>query len=182
MNDKDIVIVENLYKRYIKKAIGYAMTFVNDKGLAEDIVQEVFIKLARDIDRNKLMIDEEKVIGLIAKMIKHQYINQLKKENHTIISLDESKSLLLTDTCSLEKEYIEKCELRFLKEKLAAHLTELQIDVLMLRTQGYNHNEISAVVGKRETAVRAIYKRARHKAKCLLRGGGELHESSQEEY
>jgi RNA polymerase sigma factor (sigma-70 family) len=181
MNEKDIIIVENLYKRYVRKAIGFAMTYVHDKGLAEDIVQEVFTKLARDIDRNKLMIDEEKVIGLIAKMIKHQYINQLKKDNHTTISLDVSKSLLLTDTCSLEKEYIEKCELRFIKEKLAVHLTELQIDVLMLRTQGYSHNEISAVVGKRETAVRAIYKRARSKAKFLLRGG-ELHESTEGEY
>ena len=31
MNKKDIEIVENLYKHYVRKAISFAMTYVHDK-------------------------------------------------------------------------------------------------------------------------------------------------------
>jgi len=57
MNEKDIVSVENLYKRYVRKAIGYAMTFVHDKvffPMTSDIKENEMIEISKNLIKTSL--------------------------------------------------------------------------------------------------------------------------------
>jgi hypothetical protein len=57
MNKKDIEIVENLYKHYVRKAISFAMTYVHDKvffPMTSDIKENEMIEISKNLIKTSL--------------------------------------------------------------------------------------------------------------------------------
>lgn len=112
-----------LYKRYWKKLLAIAWNHTNDKGLAEDIVHEVFLSLWTD----KIGVEILNVGGFLATKMKFAIFKNYRKELHRskLAKLNYSFSDISLDDQELDafflKEYIdgiiqnlpEKCKLVF---------------------------------------------------------------------
>lgn len=167
MRKEDLTTVIRLYERYQGKALGYACRFVK-RDVAEDIVQDVFLELAENIHSKALIIDNDRVVGLLTIMIRHRCINHLTKKKATL-SLDAYEKDTIKDKANIEGDMMAKCRLESLEKCMADALTTMQKDVLYLRAEGYSHKEIGRLIQKNESAVRQLYKRARENAKKIVR-------------
>lgn len=100
---------EELYKVYWKSMLRYAYSLIRDEAAAEDIVQEVFIKVAGCMDQIMDMQGShiQNFLFTIVKNCSIDYIRKMKKEWKQICSLDEDIVLvdeedILEDICKGE--------------------------------------------------------------------------------
>jgi len=86
ISDRNSINLENLYNKYKELTYGIAFSIVKRKEDAEEIVQEIFLKLHR-MDSSQLPRDYE--ASWLYKVTKNESINFLKKYNKDIINIDE---------------------------------------------------------------------------------------------
>jgi RNA polymerase sigma-70 factor (ECF subfamily) len=133
---------DNVYRFILKN--------IKDIHKAEDIVQESFEKLWRNV----ASVDAEKVKSYLFTTAYHTLIDVLRKEKRTIYT---------DDLTSKDQSY----EIRFsdLKEILNVavnQLPDIQRMVVMLRDyEGYSYKEIGEVTGLHESQVKVYIYRAR---------------------
>lgn len=79
-NKQELLVLENLFKRYYKPLRAYAFRFLNHQAVSEDIVQDVFFELwAR---RDSIRFDEaDSVKSYLFKSVYNRSINILNSGN-----------------------------------------------------------------------------------------------------
>ncbi len=130
-----------LYNLYCKAMFVVANRYVNDSFLAEDIMQESFIKAFKSIDRYK----NEVPFGAWLKRIAiNQSIDALKKKKLELISMNEETLRVVDDEDWKVDESITvdevKSAINDLKEKYRLVLS-------LYLFEGYDHDEISQILG-----------------------------------
>jgi len=85
----DEVAFTFLVREYNEKLFAYAMSLINDKSMAEDLVQNVFLKT---FEKRKQLKISKSLMNFLYKSIYNEFINQYRK----------NKALL-----ALEKRYVE---------------------------------------------------------------------------
>lgn len=139
----DEVAFRVLYNRYHAQMYYIAKQYVKRTTLAEDAVQDTFIKLWEGRER----IDCSKsVSGLLFVMLKNHLINTLRKKKIEIVSItagDEASipNTVKTDDAVLYKEY------HNILERGLAELSERKREVFELRTMmGHTNSEVSELL------------------------------------
>ena len=81
-NGEEKAFIE-LVDLYDRRLFGYALTLTNDHALAEDILQNVFLRTWEK--RKKLRITTSSLQNFLFKSVYNEFINQFKKNRSTMV-------------------------------------------------------------------------------------------------
>lgn len=171
---------ENLVDEHSDKLFSVAYNTLSKYGKAnredaEDLVQETFIKVFRNIKRF-YNLDREEIIGLLVIYTKYTVIDFLRKKQHKFknvpLQFDEDGEDLeiqiadpapLPDEIVIQNDLIERCA------ACIDALPESQRAVIMLKYHyGYKDKEIAAVLGISESSVSSRLNRARYTLRKMM--------------
>ena len=152
-----------LYNLYCKAMFVVANRYVNDSFLAEDIMQESFIKAFKSIDRYK---NEVPFGAWLKRIVINQSIDALKKKKLELISMNEETLRVVDDEDWKVDESITvdevKSAINDLKEKYRLVLS-------LYLFEGYDHDEISQILGIKSNTSRTHLLRGKRILKKKLK-------------
>ena len=146
-----------------KRLMLYSRSFLDNSEDAEDIVQEVLMKLwymRSELDKYDC------VPALAVQMTKHLCLNRIKVIQRKTEDLEQL--LLVSDMPSPFTQLEQKDEVTHLM-KIIDRLPELQQTILRMKhIDGFEIDEIAGITGSTQEAVRMNLSRARKKVKDLF--------------
>ena len=148
-----------LYEQYSKAMYNLAYRILNNKEDAEDMLQEAFVDCFRNIDSFRF----ESTFGAwLKKIVVNRCINYVKKKK-----ID----LTLYDTLPVTI-YEEEEDVVYETDKIFKGIEMLpdgyRIILTLYLIEGYDHGEISQILGISESTSKSQYSRAREKLRNLL--------------
>ena len=149
-----------LYNQYSKAMYNLAYRMLNNREDAEDLLQEAFMECFRNIDAFRF----ESTFGAwLKKIVVNKCINQIKKKK---IDLTFCESL--PPTVYEEEEE----EISYDTRKIFSGIEMLpdgyRIILTLYLLEGYDHSEISQILGISESTSKSQYYRAKEKLKNIL--------------
>lgn len=168
----DIDAYEEIIKKYENKVCGIIYHMIKNQNDVEDLAQEVFIKVYKNLSKFK---GDSSLYTWIYKITVNLCLDEVKKRKN-IIYLDEKLEVedgeLERELPSSDKTQVELYEEKELKEKLhkcIGKLTEKQRVMIVLRDiKGFSYEEISEITSVKLGTVKSQINRARLKLKELL--------------
>jgi len=163
--------LEILIKRYLKPIYNFVYRYIGSEE-AEDVTQEVFLKIWRNLKKFK---QNKKFKTWIFSIAKNTAIDFLKKKKIIPFSEFEKESkentLIETvpDSFSLPNEFLEKAELA---EEINSVLEKLPLSYRMVLflyyTEHFNFREIAEILGESINTVKSRHRRALLMLKKML--------------
>lgn len=156
--------VRNLIEKYSDMVMKIAYQNSFNKSDSEDIVQEVFIKLIKNLET--LGNNEEHIKAWIIRVT----IN---------VSKDYNKSSWNKKVCELidnQSDYYFQTEEIGIFKELAKLKPVYRNTIYLYYYEGYKINEIAGILNLNENTVSSNLTRARKKLKGILEQGGEFYE------
>ena len=129
--------------RYKNLIYSVVMRMIRDKEEANDLAQEIFIKIYRNLDRYQ---PEYKFSTWTMRIATNHVIDYRRRKKHEAMSIDEvTTGLYADDGESPEDAYIAKEQSRLLRD-LVADLPEMyRIPIVLYHDQGLSYQEISEI-------------------------------------
>ena len=148
-----------LYNQYSKAMFNLAYRILNNREDAEDILQETFVDCFRYIDSFRF----ESTFGAwLKKILVNKCINHLKKKKIDLILYDN----LPTEV------YEEEADITYDTGKIFKGIEMLpdgyRIILTLYLLEGYDHSEISQILGISESTSKSQYSRAKEKLRNIL--------------
>ncbi|MGD0753534.1 MAG: RNA polymerase sigma factor [Bacteroidales bacterium] len=148
-----------LYDQYSKAMYNLAYRILNNREDAEDILQEAFVECFRNIDSFRF----ESTFGAwLKKITLNKCINHIKKKK---IDLTLCETLPVT-ICEEEEEVIYETETIFKSIEMLPDGYRIILTLYLL--EGYDHTEISQILGISESTSKSQYSRAKEKLRNIL--------------
>lgn len=149
----DRIAFYNLYERYCRRLHGFVLRYIKQKEDAEEIVQEVFVKIW--VSRNK--IDAYSSFDAFLFTIAYNTtISLLRKRTNEKKYLEQIKAFQQPDNSPDLIDEIHFNELNFQVQTLINELTPRQKEIFLLcREEGLTHEEIAK---KLEISVNTVKK------------------------
>jgi RNA polymerase sigma-70 factor (ECF subfamily) len=163
--------LEELIRRHIQPVYTFIYRYVGSPDEAQDILQDVFIRVWKNIKKYNPTKSFRVWIFTIAKNASLDWIKKKKAVPFSAFEMGD-ESLSFEDTLAtpepnaeelLEKDYSEE-----VLAKAMSSLTPVYRNVLVLRSTGLMFKEISEVVGKPLDTVKSQYRRALESLKKVL--------------
>jgi len=160
--------MESLINQYLKSIYNYVYRMVRDRNEAEDITQEVFVKVWKNLKK----IDKEKNLkSWLFTIARNATIDFLRRRKDIPFSEKEeyfeetiSDVELLPDEIFMRKELAEELE-----EALSKIRPDFREIILLHYLEDMTFEEISEIVGKPLNTVKSQHLRALHQIRRLLR-------------
>jgi len=156
-----------LNDRYYGRVKSFIIRLVNDEWVADDLIQETFIRVHRSIDSVR---DPSKVsawIFRIAYNLCQDHFKSLKKDYHDIETARRAPGIL--PEMSAHKE-LEQFQMGTCVQEQINVLPEMQRIVLILYDLlGFNHNEIAKMLDITAANAKVRLHRARKNLKSILK-------------
>ena len=158
---KPVQDFEEVYKTYFPQVYRYLLKLCKDEALAEEITQDTFFKVLKNIDSYR---GDCKFSVWLCQIAKNQYYSYLKK----------NKRLADVPLENLSEEAEEGLEVQIANKEIALKIHEIlheipepYREVFWMRTFGeLSFGEIAGVHKKSESWARVTY----HRAKMMIRG------------
>ncbi len=155
---KDVIEFEEAFNNHHRMVFRTARSVVRDCGLAEDVTQEVFIRLYNNIDSIK---DEEMLkpwlirvaLNLAKNTIRGNIRANTREENY--VKLNDDNTVV-----SVETEYEQQREISEINLALSKVKEPLR-SCLVLKQQGLSYREIAESLSLNETSIGTYVARAR---------------------
>jgi RNA polymerase sigma-70 factor (ECF subfamily) len=149
----------SLYEQYSKAMFNLAWRMLNNREDAEDILQESFIECFRNIQTFRF----ESTFGAwLKKIVVNRCINHIKKKKIDLTLYDTPPTVI--DEVEEETEYE--------TEKIFKGIEMLpdgyRIILTLYLLEGYDHSEISQILGITESTSKSQYSRAKEKLRNIL--------------
>jgi RNA polymerase sigma-70 factor (ECF subfamily) len=148
-----------LYDQYSKAMFNLAFRILNNREDAEDILQEGFVECFRNIDSFRF----ESTFGAwLKKIIVNKCINHIKKKRIDLTLCDTLPPVI----------YEEEEEIVYDTGKIFKGIETLpdgyRIILTLYLLEGYDHSEISQILGISESTSKSQYSRAKEKLRSIL--------------
>lgn len=160
--DQTELEVTSLYRAHRPGLLRYAMTIVPDWLLAEDALQEVFLRFFLTLREGK---DVENAQAWLYKALRNLLLDECRRVSvrlcHALGSASEQLDRRQDTAARLEQAQI--------AESIKTSLTPRELECLSLRIEGLAYREIAEVLHIRSGTVGALLARAVRKARLLLR-------------
>jgi RNA polymerase sigma-70 factor (family 1) len=130
-----------LFNTYKERLFAYILAVSHSHYIAEEITQEIFIKLwlCRDV-----LNQVENIEGYIFAMARNKTLNHLRKATHDVKLLNELKdSMQYSGNNVEERTQLSECD-KLLQEALTLLSPQRRLVYQLSRNQGLNHQEIAA--------------------------------------
>lgn len=152
--------IERLVQKYSSMVLQIAYQYSFNKSEAEDITQEVFIKLYKNIKKIK---NNEHIKAWLIRVT----IN---------LSIDYNRNYWNKNTTSLDEnyKYFDE-ETKDVFNELKKLTPEYRNIIYLYYYQGYKISEISEILSMNQNTVSSYLTRARKELKHILEQGGELY-------
>lgn len=144
-----------LYDKYCRMVMGIALRYAQNPTDAEDIVQDVFVKIFMNINSLK---DENALTTWIHSITTNTCLDFMKKKNflQDTISIDDTHEEI-SDNNSINTTISTDQLLKFIQELPDGYRTIFNLYAI----DGYKHEEIARMLGCSHANVRSQYFRAR---------------------
>lgn len=159
--------IAELYSSHYKRLFHICFSMTRDAYLAEDIVQETFIKALKKADT---IIDEEKAgawLSVIARRTALDFIRQEKRKAAVPVEQETLESFCLVTKQDVEQEV----ESGFAAEEIKSAIGKLASnyrEVLLLKVdEGLKEQEIADVLNLKPSTVKTRIFRARKQMRAL---------------
>ncbi len=128
------------FDTYKEQVYGYVLTIIKDKVIAEEITQDIFMKLwtVRDILHTIRNIDN--YIFIIAR---NRSLNHLRKVKHDHSALEELRRHLVEAHNPVEEHLLQRDYEHLVERALAGLSAQRRIVYQLSREEGLNLNEIA---------------------------------------
>ena len=160
---------EELVDRYQSRLIGFVYRTVGDRERAEDLVQEVFIRVYRHLHR---FDPQKKFSTWIYTIASNLAKNELRNRSRNPLVLfqamrkpgqDEERPLQFEDSASRPDDLYRKRHLRALVDQATAQLPQHHREVFVLRElEGKSYEEIAEITDCNLGTVKSRLNRARN--------------------
>lgn len=152
-----------LFDRYSAKMLGVAMRYIRDKERAEDVLQDAFIKVFKNLERFK---HDGSLEGWIRRIVVNTALDQLRKNKKRQGDLELDDSFIEITTNNFTEERLQAESLM----KLVQELPEGYRTVFnMFAIEGYSHKEIAKKLGVTENTSKSQYSRAKTALREILK-------------
>ena len=145
---------EMLYKILAPKMLAVCMRYANDKDEAQDILQEGFIKMFKNMRNYR---GEGSLEGWIRRIMVHSAISRYRKAK-TIVLVDDFADQNIPVSSSFNANGLEAREILQMVDELP---TTYRSVFNMYAIEGYSHQEIGSALGMTELLSRTTLYRAR---------------------
>lgn len=182
-NDKDWKLVENylkgdeksleiLIKKYLKPVYGLAYKYVGNPQEAEDITQEVFVKIWKNLKKFDKQKNFKNWIFSIAKNTAIDFLKKKKAMQFSDFENEKGKNILtetIIDSSLLPTELLARKDMLGMLMKAMNKLLPKYRKVLLLRhNDDLTFREISQITGESLNTVKSRHRRALVMLKKLL--------------
>ncbi|WP_423128759.1 RNA polymerase sigma-70 factor [Gaoshiqia sp. Z1-71] len=164
---------EILFRTYYKRLCAYAVSFVSQNDLAEDIVTDVFLKLW---ERRETLDISESVSSYLFRSVKNaciNYLNREKSRKHTISENEISWLNLKINYPVSDKYPLSELIGRELEEKIREEIEKLPEQCreifYLSRFEELSHKQIAEKLGISENTVKVQIYRALTKLRSGLK-------------
>lgn len=155
-----------LIKFYYPFVLKFLSKLVSNKDITSDLVQEVFIKLIKNIEKFDINGKASFNTYLIA-IAKNTYIDYIRKNNKELQELDIET---LPSKINIDIDYLKKEEYTYVLEKID-NLPLLQKEVIKLKyLEGYTLEEIAKIQKVESKTIKSRLFEARKKLREELKG------------
>ncbi len=162
--DNNPVAFEKLYQKYASRMKGVAFRYVNDYSIAEDIIQESFIKVFLKIKTFDATGSFEGWLHRVVVNASIDYYNKLKKQNETKSNIE----YLHTATVDLDDDVEYDFSMEELIETINMLPTGYKLVFNMYVIDNYSHKEIATALGITEGTSKSQLSKAREYLKKIL--------------
>lgn len=172
----DLKAFEKIVELYQNKVYGIVYHMIKKEDEVEDVAQEVFIKIYRNINKFQ---GKSSFYTWVYRITANMCIDTLKKKQ-TVIYLDEKlkteEGEIYPEIPSDDKRQDELYEQKELKEKLNECIEKLEpkqkLMIILRDIKGFSYEEIAKISGQKLGTVKSQINRARLKLKELLEKDG----------
>lgn len=151
-----------LYKVYYKAMYSVSLRIVNNEVEAEDIMQEAFLSAFRKIKTYK---GEVSFGAWLKKIVVNRSLDYLKKRKFQLEEINERTTEM--PDYQMENAEVDIGEIKQAIQKLP---DGYRVVLSLYLIEGYDHDEISQILGITNSASRTQLLRAKNKLKELLKG------------
>ena len=151
METKRLISFSNIYSSHKKPVYHYVLKMVRSSMTAEDIVQNVFLKLFEKLDSIK---DFESIRFWLLKTARNEvygYFRKMKNRNEE--TLEENENTLLSS--NLYNEIEEKEINEIVRDEIGLLPVELREIFVLREYSGLGYDEISQIVGVSKDLVKS---------------------------
>ncbi|WP_397446969.1 RNA polymerase sigma factor [Polaribacter sp. R77954] len=137
-----------LYNLYCKAMFVVALRYVKDKFVAEDVMQDAFIKAFKNIDAYK---NEVAFGAWLKRIVINQSIDCLKKKKLELVSINEEVTEIITDE---DWNVASEISIELIIEKMNALKDKYRLVLTLYLLEGYDHQEIAQILNITENTSR----------------------------
>lgn len=98
LTNGDASALEELYDRYVRQCFGLALRMLDNSAIAEEVVQEVFLKVWQQ--PYSYSSQKGKFVSWLLSLVHHKCIDELRRRSRTEVPLDDPVTGSLLDTTS----------------------------------------------------------------------------------
>lgn len=159
---RDPEALEAFFEHFFDRAYGFAVHLVGDVALADDLVQEAFLKMHGAIDRIDPQRDPSAwVFTIIRNCARDHWRSRAFKASQQSTDIDEAWDLASSDSSSDPHDVLERKENVDAVRDAMQQLSPADREVLLLKEfQGLSTAEIASVLDLNPEAVRQRLSRA----------------------
>jgi RNA polymerase sigma-70 factor (ECF subfamily) len=152
-----------LFERYSAKMLGVAIRYIKDKERAEDVLQDAFIKVFKNVKKFK---HDGSLEGWIRRIVVNTALDQLRKnkKRQSNVELDDSFFELATDSFTVERLQAESL-LNLVQQLPEGYRTVFNLFAI----EGYSHKEIAEKLSISENTSKSQYSRAKSVLRDVLK-------------
>lgn len=152
-----------LYDMYCQAMFTIALRYVKDSFVAEDMMQDAFIKVFKNIQNFK---GEVTIGAWIKKIVINQCIDYLKKKKIELVSIDE-KQLVIADNDDWTVK--EEVNIDIVTSAINSLPEKYKVVLNLYLIEGFDHQEIAEVLNITEVTSRSQLMRGKNKLKGQLK-------------
>lgn len=158
--DEAIRSVSELYDSWYGVLVRYARRLAGDERAAEDVVQESFMALFRQLAAGK-RIDNHKAWTFC--VVRREVARQIRQHAGREVSLEDSPLFEAASGCAPD-------EGRADFDRMMKQLTRREEEVVLLRLESMTYREIGTQLGITSSSVNTLLARAMKKLRAFLAG------------
>jgi RNA polymerase sigma-70 factor (ECF subfamily) len=167
--------LEALFNKYSKTIFNFSLTFVKSRDEAEDISQETFLKVWKNIHKFELGRDFKVWLLSIAKNTALDYLRKRKPLVFSQFENEQGENVLLETTADDEPSAVEAMIAKEGRDKINEAVEQLGIEerlvIYLHDTEELTFNEIAATLDESENTLKSRYRRSLRKLRSLLEAG-----------
>ncbi|MEA2105950.1 MAG: sigma-70 family RNA polymerase sigma factor [Bacteroidota bacterium] len=146
---------EMLYRKYAKKMYGICLSYAGDRAMAQDMLQESFIKI---YNRIKDFKQEGSLEGWIRKIVTHTAIDLLRQQKRTQNFISDNEEI---NEGSYESDALQNLQTENVLNQVSRLPEGARLVFNLYVLEGYTHKEIAVKLNITEGTSKSQFNRAR---------------------